>query len=95
MQEEINITTNERLALSKEESLTPPSARANIALQIARCEEKVHALSLLMLHYCAGLQHVQEEEENEKDEILITTTEFTDGEAPAMLDSIIDQEDTN
>lgn len=32
-----------------------------------------------MLHFCSGLQHVQDLEETEKDEILIRSTcEFTD-----------------
>lgn len=31
-----------------------------------------------MLHFCSGLQHVQDLEENEKDDILISSTEYTD-----------------
>lgn len=34
--------------------------RARLAFLIGQADAKVHALSVLMLHYCSSLQHTQE-----------------------------------
>ena len=68
LQEEIDLVTNERLALSKEEGHAGPSAaKSPVSYQAMKCEERTQALALLMLHFCAGLQHVQDLEEKERD----------------------------
>ena len=60
--------TNERLALTKEESnAVSRSSKSLASHQAIKCEERVQALALLMLHFCAGLQHVQDLEEKERD----------------------------
>ena len=35
-------------------------------LQIEKSEEKIQSLAVLMLHYCAGLQHCMEEMESDR-----------------------------
>ncbi|CAG7832375.1 unnamed protein product [Allacma fusca] len=67
LQEEIDIISNERLALTKEEASASPSAKSSISYQAVKCEERVQALALLMLHFCAGLQHVQDLEEQQRE----------------------------
>lgn len=34
--------------------------KAKLAFQIGQADARIQALSVLMLHYCSGLQHAQE-----------------------------------
>ena len=69
LQEEIDTVTNERMAWGKEESNVAVSQASKLIFgsKVIKCEEKVQALALLMLHFCAGLQHVQDLEESAKE----------------------------
>ena len=58
--------SNERMALEKAEAKASVTGKSVFRSKICDCEEKVKALAILMLHYCAGLQQVHEDEEIEK-----------------------------
>lgn len=49
----LDAETTSRLELSQ-------SGKMNRAISIAQSDLRVQALSVLLLHYCAGLQHAQE-----------------------------------
>lgn len=62
----INAEADIRFALSKEEQLEKDAAnKAKIAFLIGKSDEKTQALTILMLHFCAGLQHIQDLEDQE------------------------------
>lgn len=45
------------IRLSREEQASVgPEAKARSAFLLGKCEERLHGLSVLMLHCCAGLQ---------------------------------------
>lgn len=53
-----------RMQLAREEALCQDSTeKARLAFLIGKCDEKVQALAILMLHFCAGLQHTQDQED--------------------------------
>lgn len=53
--------TIEHMTLSKQLSLTEGEVeKAKLAFLIGQADAKIQALSVLMLHYCSGLQHTQE-----------------------------------
>jgi hypothetical protein len=47
----------------KEQESRDPTEHTRIAFLIGKSDEKVQALTVLMLHFCAGLQHTQDQEE--------------------------------
>lgn len=51
----------------KEEMVTvDPVQKEALKQKISKSDEKVEALMMMMLHYCAGLQYCMEEEEEER-----------------------------
>jgi hypothetical protein len=57
----IEIETIRRSTLAvKAEMSTNSDEKKQIQSEMAVCEEKRQALALLLLHYCAGLQHTEE-----------------------------------
>ncbi|XP_034235149.1 PDZ domain-containing protein 8 [Thrips palmi] len=53
-----------RMQLAREEGDCQDTAeKTRLAFLIGKCDEKVQALAILMLHFCAGLQHTQDQEE--------------------------------
>ncbi|PNF14527.1 hypothetical protein B7P43_G15458 [Cryptotermes secundus] len=66
----IDEETQLRMELAqKEQETRDPSEHTRIAFLIGKSDEKVQALAVLMLHFCAGLQHTQDQEESSKREI--------------------------
>ncbi|XP_021925331.1 PDZ domain-containing protein 8 isoform X2 [Zootermopsis nevadensis] len=66
----IDTETQLRMELvQKEQETKDPSEHTRIAFLIGKSDEKVQALAVLMLHFCAGLQHAQDQEEASKKEI--------------------------
>jgi hypothetical protein len=56
--------TQLRMGLAqKEQDTRDASEHTRIAFLIGKSDEKVQALTVLMLHFCAGLQHTQDQEE--------------------------------
>ncbi|PSN46042.1 PDZ domain-containing protein 8 [Blattella germanica] len=63
----IDTETQLRMQLAqKEQESKDPSEHTRIAFLIGKSDEKVQALAVLMLHFCAGLQHTQDQEEASK-----------------------------
>jgi hypothetical protein len=52
--------------VQKEQETSDPSEHTRIAFLIGKSDEKVQALAVLMLHFCAGLQHTQDQVEASK-----------------------------
>lgn len=53
-----------RMQLAREEvECQDPAEKAHLTHLISKCDEKVQALAILMLHFCAGLQHTQDQED--------------------------------
>lgn len=53
--------TLEHMDLSKQMNMEENATeKARLAFLVGQADAKVHALSVLMLHYCSGLQQVQE-----------------------------------
>lgn len=63
----IDEETQRRMELAqKVHETTDPSEHTRIAFLIGKSDEKVQALAVLMLHFCAGLQHIQDQVEASK-----------------------------
>jgi hypothetical protein len=63
----IDEETQLRMELAqKEQETKDQSEHTRIAFLIGKSDEKVQALAVLMLHFCAGLQHTQDQEEASK-----------------------------
>jgi hypothetical protein len=63
----IDEETQLRMELTqKEQETRDPSEHTRIAFLIGKSDEKVQALAVLMLHFCAGLQHTQDQVEASK-----------------------------
>lgn len=64
----IDSETESRHGLSREEQTCRNDAGAStrLAFLIGKSDEKVQALAVLMLHFCSGLQHIQEIEDELK-----------------------------
>lgn len=57
----LDTTTSDHMELSKQLNLEEnPTEKARLAFMMGQADAKVHALSVLMLHYCSGMQQVQE-----------------------------------
>ena len=67
LQKEIDSESENKNELIKvmEESLDT-NQKASLNYQIGKSEEKVEAMMMMMIHYCAGLQHCLDQEEEEK-----------------------------
>ncbi|KAL5012622.1 hypothetical protein ScPMuIL_011173 [Solemya velum] len=52
--------------LKREQETVDPLQRESIQNKIVKSEEKMEALMVLMLHYCAGLQHCLDQQEEER-----------------------------
>ncbi|KAK6620823.1 hypothetical protein RUM43_011119 [Polyplax serrata] len=64
----INEETEIRFSLVKEEQIENDATnKAKIAFLIGKSDEKVQALTVLMMHFCSGLQHIQDLEDQEKE----------------------------
>ena len=67
LQSEIDIETDNRAELVRSMSEARDStAKTQFHHKIEKSDEKIQALALLMLHYCSGLQHCMEEQEDLK-----------------------------
>nr|CAD7403184.1 unnamed protein product [Timema cristinae] len=59
--------TQSRMQLAKEQQeRKDPETNTKIAFLVGKSDERVQALAVLMLHFCAGLQHAQDQEEANK-----------------------------
>ncbi|CAH1777600.1 unnamed protein product [Owenia fusiformis] len=58
------------LARSEREAGKTSKQRSQIRIKIAKCDERIQALALLMLHYCAGLQHCMDQMEDQEQETM-------------------------
>lgn len=69
LQQEIDQESEHRAELGKaeQESLDPAQKKV-LQCKIAKADEKIQALMVLMLHYCAGLQHCMDLEEAKRQE---------------------------
>lgn len=57
----LDLSTSEHMELSKKLNTEESEVeKAKLAFLIGQADAKVHALSVLMLHYCSGLQYNQE-----------------------------------
>ncbi|XP_066255408.1 PDZ domain-containing protein 8 [Euwallacea similis] len=57
----LDLSTSEHMELTKKLSTEESEVeKAKLAFLIGQADAKVHALSVLMLHYCSGLQYTQE-----------------------------------
>ncbi|EEB17881.1 conserved hypothetical protein [Pediculus humanus corporis] len=64
----INAEADTRTTLVREEQVEKDQTnKAKIAFLIGKSDEKTQALAILMLHFCAGLQHIQDLEDQEKE----------------------------
>ena len=71
----IDTETQLRMQLAqKEQEVKDPAEHTKIAFLIGKSDEKVQALAVLMLHFCAGLQHTQDQEEASKVIFLFLST---------------------
>ncbi|KAL4230668.1 PDZ domain-containing protein 8 [Mactra antiquata] len=52
--------------LKTSQEVTDPEIRRNIYQQMSKSDEKMDALMMMMVHYCAGLQHCLDQEEAHK-----------------------------
>ncbi|XP_060561588.1 PDZ domain-containing protein 8-like [Ruditapes philippinarum] len=48
------------------QEITDPDQRRLMSQQLEKCDEKIEALMMMMVHYCAGLQHCLDQEEAHK-----------------------------
>ncbi|ELT94329.1 hypothetical protein CAPTEDRAFT_228988 [Capitella teleta] len=68
LQQEIDQESENRTELARmERELGLPTQRAVARAKLEKSDEKIQSLALLMLHYCAGLQHCIEQQEIEID----------------------------
>lgn len=64
---EIDVESEFKLNLLKHEQETvDPLQRESLQNKIVKSEEKMEALMVLMLHYCAGLQHCLDQQEEDR-----------------------------
>ncbi|XP_078683133.1 PDZ domain-containing protein 8-like isoform X1 [Branchiostoma floridae x Branchiostoma belcheri] len=67
LQQEIDMESEHKLELHREEKDAPDQqVRSKIAADLAKSEERLQALALLMLHYCSGWQNCTEREDETK-----------------------------
>lgn len=57
----LDLATSDHMELTKRLSSEESEVeKAKLAFLVGKADAKVHALSVLMLHYCSGLQYTQE-----------------------------------
>uniref|UniRef100_A0A914VZQ2 PDZ domain-containing protein 8 n=1 Tax=Plectus sambesii TaxID=2011161 RepID=A0A914VZQ2_9BILA len=77
IQEEINETTRVRLvAMNSAKAATSQAERTEMTVEFNRLDDRLQALAVLMLHYCAGLQNCVDLEDsasiNSREEVMAT-----------------------
>ena len=71
LQNEIDKESVNRAELARmERELTDPKQRDMIRSRIEKSDDKIQSLALLMLHYCAGLQHCLDQQEEGRQQSL-------------------------
>ena len=61
LQKEIDAEADRQLRLAQEvQTAKRPREKAALQDRLTRSEERMQTLAMLMLHYCAGIQHVNE-----------------------------------
>ncbi|XP_041359228.1 PDZ domain-containing protein 8-like [Gigantopelta aegis] len=91
LQQEIDQETENKMELClAAKTETDLAQRQVLDIKMSKSDEKTEALMMLLLHYCAGLQHCMdlEEEQRQKSDIQRETTAFE--EAPSE-ESILDE----
>ncbi|XP_064609590.1 PDZ domain-containing protein 8-like [Liolophura sinensis] len=69
LQQEIDQESEHRAELAKaEQESLDPGPKKILQCKIVKADEKIQALMVLMLHYCAGLQHCMDLEEAKRQE---------------------------
>ena len=88
LQREIDEESENKKDLMKvEEESIDQSQKAFLRQQIAKSEEKVEALMMMMLHYCAGLQYCMDQEQEEKQKGSSTNKAAEETESQGVLKS--------
>ncbi|XP_063242954.1 PDZ domain-containing protein 8 isoform X2 [Bacillus rossius redtenbacheri] len=63
--------TQSRMQLAREEQENKdPETSTRVAFLIGKSDQRVQALAVLMLHFCAGLQHTQDQDESNKEGVV-------------------------
>ena len=61
LQKEIDAEADRQLRLAQEvQDAKRPREKATFEDRLTRSEERMQTLAMMMLHYCAGIQHVNE-----------------------------------
>ena len=88
LQREIDEESENKKDLVKvEEESIDQSQKAFLRQQIDKSEEKVEALMMMMLHYCAGLQYCMDQEQEEKQKGSSTNKAADETESQGVLKS--------
>lgn len=70
LQKEIDKESENKMELLRtEQELTDPLHKEAVQKRLAKSDEKVEALMMMMLHYCAGLQYCLDQEGEDKQRI--------------------------
>ncbi|XP_076344803.1 uncharacterized protein LOC143244296 [Tachypleus tridentatus] len=95
LQTAIDGESERRFQLDKEETrASNTSEKTRLAFLIAKSDEKMQALSVLMLHFLSGLQHCQEQE-HQKSPALVSTDVVSEHTIKETKDSLPRQKATN
>ncbi|KAK7097991.1 PDZ domain-containing protein 8-like [Littorina saxatilis] len=91
MQIEIDQESTNKAVLTKRlKEAEPHSERRSAKLAVARSNEKIEALMLLLLQYCAGLQHCLDQEEEQRQHTQTTAGGNTVAATPSVAAADID-----
>lgn len=72
LQSEIDVESENRAELARQERMvSKPERKTALRDKLHQSDEKIQSLALLMLHYCAGLQHCLDTMEEEKERRLL------------------------
>ncbi|XP_022258845.1 uncharacterized protein LOC111089894, partial [Limulus polyphemus] len=95
LQTAIDSESERRFHLAKEETrVSSTSEKTRLAFLIAKSDEKMQALSVLMLHFLSGLQHCQEQE-HKKSPALVSTDVASQHTIKQTKENLPRQEATN
>lgn len=79
LQKEIDKESENKTELLRlEQEVVDPAQKDSVQKQIAKSDEKVEALMMMMLHYCAGLQYCLDQECEDRQKIKATMEPITD-----------------
>ncbi|XP_074651149.1 PDZ domain-containing protein 8-like isoform X2 [Tubulanus polymorphus] len=94
-QYEIDAESDHRAELARfERETSNQKQKSQIKEKIIKSDEKIQSLAVLMLHYCAGLQHCMDQlEENKQDEEEFTDTQDLTSDELIHDDNITDIQD--